>query len=58
MTKLGIKTYNMILISSEAAKISSLSSVKIDKYEYHLLITYSPFGKFSEKQLKIKVKSR
>ena len=58
MIKLGIKTYNMILISSEAAKISSLSSVKIDKYEYHLLITYSPLGKFFEKQLKIKVKSR
>ena len=45
-------------ISREAAKISALSSGKIDKYEYltseEILaqFTYSPLGKTFEKQIK------
>ena len=31
---LDMKNYNMILIDREATKIPSLSSEKIDKYEY------------------------
>ena len=34
MIKLKMKNYEMILINREAAKISTLSSWKIDKYEY------------------------
>ena len=61
-----MKNYNMILI--EAAKISALSSGKIDKYEYltgeeilpsnqqqiieKAKFTYSPLGKTFEKQTK------
>ena len=61
-----MKNYNMILI--EAAKISALSSGKIDKYEYltgeeilpstqqqkieQAKFTYSPLGKAFEKQTK------
>ena len=64
--RLEIKNYNMILI--EAAKISALSSGKIDKYEYlngeeilpsnkqeiieQAKFTYSPLGKALEKQTK------
>ena len=64
--RLEMKNYNMILI--EAAKISALSSGKIDKYEYltgeeilpstqqqkteQAKFTYSPLGKAFEKQTK------
>ena len=67
MIRLEMKNYNMIL--SEAAKISSLTSGKIHKYQYlsgedispsnqQLIIeqarsTYSPLGKAFEKQIKI-----
>ena len=60
-----MKNYNMISI--EAAKISALSSGKIDKYEYltgeeilpsnqqqiieQAIFTYSPLGKAFEKQI-------
>ena len=65
---LDMKNYNMILIDREATKIPSLSSEKIDKYEYltgeeilpsnqrqiieQAKFTYSPLGKASEKQTK------
>ena len=64
--KLKMKNYNMI--NREAAKISALSSGKIDKYEYltgeeilpsnqqqiieQAKFTYSPLGKAFEKQTK------
>ena len=76
-TKLKMKNYNMILIERKyqlkiseniAAKISALSSGKIDKYEYltgeeilpsnqqqiiqQAKFAYSPLGKALEKQIK------
>ena len=61
-------------INREAAKISTLSSWKIDKYEYltgeeilrfnqrqiieQAKFTYSPFGKVLEKQSKSKRKNK
>ena len=64
MTRLEMKNYNIIL----TAKISALSSGKIDKFDYitgkeivpsdqrivinQAKFTYSPFGKALEKQTK------
>ena len=61
-------------INREAAKISALSSGKIDKYEYltgeeilpstqqqiieQAKITYSPLGKAFEKQKQLKIKQK
>ena len=61
-------------INREAAKISALSSAKIDKYEYgageeilpsnqqqiieQAKFTYSPLGKAFEKQKQLKIKEK
>ena len=66
MIKLNMKNYNKM--STEAAKISALSSGKIGKYKYltgeeilpsdqsriikETIFTYSPFGRAFEKQIK------